>query len=247
MGLPGRGAHQPRKPTPGKQLRTRLAHTWAQVWHMAHGSGKWKRWWFTASISWQEPENPRVEKTKKRGRQSCPQEGGPLVSLHWWFSIWPRLWAPERLPVDQLPREPKDKVTLHRPVLKGGPCVTQWDIRFIFPTWSDIPLALSWRLKSGSKTPVLVTQSCLTLCDPMDCSLPGSSVHGILQATILEWVAIPFSRGSFWPRDWTLVSCIAGRFFTVWAPREALKDLWSSTNTQWPRIQGRPQVKVLNE
>ena len=43
---------------------------------------------------------------------------------------------------------------------------------------------------------VLVTQSCLTLCDPMDCSLPGSSVHGILQARILEWVAIPFSRGS---------------------------------------------------
>ena len=45
---------------------------------------------------------------------------------------------------------------------------------------------------------VLVTQSCLTLCDPMDCSSPGSSIHGILQARILEWVAIPFSRGSFW-------------------------------------------------
>ena len=42
----------------------------------------------------------------------------------------------------------------------------------------------------------LVTQSCLTLCDPMDCSLPGSSIHGFLQARILEWVAIPFSRGS---------------------------------------------------
>ena len=46
-----------------------------------------------------------------------------------------------------------------------------------------------------------VAQSCLTLCDPMDCSLPGSSVHGILQAKILEWVAIPFSRGSSQPRD----------------------------------------------
>ena len=62
----------------------------------------------------------------------------------------------------------------------------------------------------------------MTLCDPMDCSLPGSSVHGILQARILEWVAIPFSRGSSGPRDWTWVSCIAGRFFTIWAMREAL-------------------------
>ena len=49
---------------------------------------------------------------------------------------------------------------------------------------------------------------------PMDCSLPGSSVHGILQARILEWVAIPFSRGSSQPRDRTQVSCIAGEFFT---------------------------------
>ena len=50
---------------------------------------------------------------------------------------------------------------------------------------------------------VLVAQSCSTLCDPMDCSLPGSSVHEILQARILEWVAIPFSRGSSQPRDQT--------------------------------------------
>ena len=49
---------------------------------------------------------------------------------------------------------------------------------------------------------VLVTQSCLILCDPMDCSPPGSSVHGILQARILEWVTMPSSRGSSWPRDW---------------------------------------------
>ena len=66
-----------------------------------------------------------------------------------------------------------------------------------------------------------LTQSYLTLCDPMDCSLPGSSVHGILKARILEWVAIPFSRGSSWPRDQTQVSCIAGRCFTIWATREA--------------------------
>ena len=63
-------------------------------------------------------------------------------------------------------------------------------------------------------------QLCLTFCDPMDCSLPGSSVHGILQARIREWVAVPFSRGSSQPRDQTHVSCIAGRFFTDWASRE---------------------------
>ena len=64
---------------------------------------------------------------------------------------------------------------------------------------------------------VLVPQSCLTLCNPMDCSPPGYSVHGILQAGILEWVAIPFSRRSSWPRGWTLVFQIAGKFFTIWA------------------------------
>ena len=54
-------------------------------------------------------------------------------------------------------------------------------------------------------------QSCPTLCNPMDCSLPGSSIHGIFQAKILKWVAISFSRGSSQPRDWTWVSCTAGR------------------------------------
>ena len=67
-----------------------------------------------------------------------------------------------------------------------------------------------------------VAQSCPTLCNPVNCSLPGSSVHGIFQARILEWVAISFSRGSSRPRDWTQVSHIAGRHFTLWATREAL-------------------------
>ena len=69
---------------------------------------------------------------------------------------------------------------------------------------------------------VWVPQLCLTLCDPMDYSLPGSSVHWILQARILEWIAIPFSRGSSWPRDRIQVSCIVGGLFTIWATREAL-------------------------
>ena len=59
-----------------------------------------------------------------------------------------------------------------------------------------------------------VTQSCPALCDPMDCGLPGSSIHGIFQARVLEWVAISFSRGSSQPRDQTQVSCTAGWHFT---------------------------------
>ena len=62
----------------------------------------------------------------------------------------------------------------------------------------------------------MCAQACPTLCDPLDCSSLGF-VHGILQAGILEWVAISFSRGSSWPRDWNRVSCIIGRFFTGWA------------------------------
>ena len=61
----------------------------------------------------------------------------------------------------------------------------------------------------------LVAQSCLTLCDPMNCSPPGSSAHGILQARILEWFALLSSRGSSQPRDQTQVSCIASGVFTV--------------------------------
>ena len=62
--------------------------------------------------------------------------------------------------------------------------------------------------------------SCVQLfCDLMDCSLPGSSVHGVLQARILVWVAIPFSGGSSQPRNLTRVSYIAGRFFTIWTTR----------------------------
>ena len=70
------------------------------------------------------------------------------------------------------------------------------------------------------KVKLLVFSWCLTLCNPMDYSLPGSFVHGFLQARILEWVAMPFSRGSSPPRNWTWVSCIEGRFFTIWATWE---------------------------
>ena len=77
-------------------------------------------------------------------------------------------------------------------------------------------------------------QSCPTFCDPMDCSPPGSSVHGIFQASIVEWVAISFFRGSSLPRDWTCVSCvscIAGWFFTTEPPVASLRMTETSTKS----------------
>ena len=70
-------------------------------------------------------------------------------------------------------------------------------------------------LEMALKSEVLVAQVCPTVCAPRDCSPPGSSVRGILQASILEWVAILFSRVSSQPRDQNWVSHIAGRFFTI--------------------------------
>ena len=74
----------------------------------------------------------------------------------------------------------------------------------------DITLLTKWKWSASVMS---------TLCDPMDWSPPGSSVHGIFQARMLEWVAISFSGRSSRPRDWTWVSCIAGRLFTVWATK----------------------------
>ena len=74
-----------------------------------------------------------------------------------------------------------------------------------------------------------VAQSCPTLCDPVGCSLPGSSVHGIPQARILEWVAISFSRGSSRPRNRTQASCIVGRRFNLWTiciQKNSIKFWW---------------------
>ena len=86
---------------------------------------------------------------------------------------------------------------------------------------------------------MLVAQLCLNLWNPTDCSLPDSSLHGILQARILEWVAIPFSRRSSLPRDWTCVSHIAGRFFTK---RMNYSQQTPSSNNTEDSIHGHHQI-----
>ena len=83
------------------------------------------------------------------------------------------------------------------------------EVRLLRVKWYNVV-----KRKKVGKVKVKVTQSCLTLYNPVN-----YTVHGILQASILEWVAFPFSRGSSQPRDWTQVSCIAGGFFTSWATR----------------------------
>ena len=102
------------------------------------------------------------------------------------------------------------------------------DILRTMPLWSSNPSNLDesekwmWQLLSH-----------VWLCDPTDWSSPGSSVHEILQARILEWVAILFSRASPLPRGWTQVSCIAGGFFTIWATK---------TSSYWFKFFGRDDM-----
>ena len=88
---------------------------------------------------------------------------------------------------------------------------------------TDLCVGLDVVRSGGVEVKVLVTQSCLTVCDPMTCSPLGSSVHGILQTRILEWFAMPLSRGSSWPRDWTHVSCLADWLFALWATKHNIE------------------------
>ena len=90
-----------------------------------------------------------------------------------------------------------------------------------------------------------VTQSGLTLCDPTDHRPPGSSVHWIFQARILEWVVMPSSRGSSWPGDWTCISCVAGGFFTTESPgkptvlyikKQSIFNLLTKISQRWQRL-----------
>ena len=97
---------------------------------------------------------------------------------------------------------------------------------FHTPTLPTISFSVSGLVPGTSCCWSLVAKPCPTLCDTMDCSPPGSSVHGISQARTLEWVVISYSRGPSWPRGQTHISCIAGRFFP-------LHHLGSPSGTYW--------------
>ena len=105
------------------------------------------------------------------------------------------------------------------------------NIKFVLSNWPEV---------INLKVNNFVNRSCLTLCDPVDCSPPGSSVHGILQAGILEWVAISFSRGSSRPRNRNCVSCTTGRFFSA----EPKTNISSPKSTSFLR-RYVPEVRFL--
>ena len=100
------------------------------------------------------------------------------------------------------------------------------------PFVSEEAVTLEYIFLMDAHRVCLWTQSCSTLCDPVDCSPPGSSDHRNSQAKILEWVSISSSRGSSPPRDWTQVSCVAGAFFAT--------EPWGSSGcTQYAKMQRR--------
>ena len=111
-----------------------------------------------------------------------------------------------------------DVLTLFRVLIALVNVICIWNSFLLL--WNDCRILRRMWLNESE-----VPQSCSTLCDPMDWSLPGSSVNGIFQSRVLEWVAMPSSRGSSQPRDQTQVSHIAGRCFTIWATREADEDV----------------------
>ena len=94
---------------------------------------------------------------------------------------------------------------------------SMWDLSSPIKDWIA---PLQWKCRVLT-TGIVLSLSCVRLCDLMDCSPPGSSVHGLLQARILGWVAISSARGSSQTREKTQISRIAGRLFTVWATTEA--------------------------
>ena len=109
----------------------------------------------------------------------------------------------------------------HPGIKPGSPALQEVSLLSESPGKPIYISSILFRLRLWVAILCLVAQSCPTFCDPMNGSPPGSSVHGILQARLLEWLAISFSRGSSSPRNQTQISHIAGRCFCLWATREA--------------------------
>ena len=138
----------------------------------------------------------KVVTSKCGNRKPCMQESTPRTG---------HLTEGRLCPEEEVREAPRGACP--KPGLCTAAHLERWPDATPLPTFGNVVSAAEEVL------PRSVTQLCPTVCDPRDCSPPGSTVHGILQTRILEWVAVPFSRGSSWPRNQTLVpsvSCIAG-------------------------------------
>ena len=174
-------------------------------------------WDEVVSHIWKETLSYQETKFQRRADQKSQGWGVPAV---FFLLVWP--WpVPQSFRVSLLIYQGRNlQQLLGFSQLQINRHMSQW------ATWEKDPnkqtqqLTLEERNNSW-KSESEVARSCPTLCDPVDCSPPGSSVHGIFQARILEWVAISFSRGSSQPRDRTQVSRIAGRHLNLWATRQA--------------------------
>ena len=122
-------------------------------------------------------------------------------------------------------QEKKKKKTTQKTVYKsrGFVFICSFNFIYLYFYWSKVGLRCCVRLWYTANwfsvyicvCVCMCVQSCLTLCDPVDCYLPGSSVHGISQKRTLEWIAVSYSRGLSRPRDQSHISCLASRFFTT--------------------------------
>ena len=149
--------------------------------------------------------------------KNLPAKQDTWVHPWFWKIPWRRKWQPT--PVFCL-GNPMDKRAWRATVHMVARVIHVWMTNTFIQGMKSYGFSSSYVQMWVGKWVSEVTQSCLTLCDSILCSLPGFSIHGILQARILEWVTISFSRGSSQPRDQTQVSHVGGRLFNLWATRE---------------------------
>ena len=161
-----------------------------------------------------------------RSRKDSGVFSEPENLKSWWCKFWsesmsPRVrssdvWGQEKMALSSS-RECKFAVP---PSFCSIQALSRWMMPSTWWGWSPLFNWQNWKW-------VLIAQSCPALRSPTDCSPPGSSVHGILQARTLEWIAMPSSRGSSRPRDQIWVSCTEDWFFTIWAIREVTQLTYS--------------------
>ena len=177
--------------------------------------------------------------------KSYPHSGAPSVSNNY---MAPTVWGSSpALSIQGLIHKPLTQHLFYR----SAHTLTKRCLHNMLPA-VFFEIANVWKTDLMSKQRVIASkrakslQSCPTLCDPMDCSPPGSTVHGILQARILEWVAMPSSRGSSHSRDGTCVSCIAGRFFTMYQKSTTAAENMRSSYMCGQKNISKLQIKNLS-